>query len=232
MNVELWLVDTRLVQPAGELTAAERQRAARFIRDTDRDAWAGAHTALRRIIGERIGVAPARVPLGAETSGRPVVAWPQLEVSLSHSGPMAAVALGSDRLGVDVEQLRCDANLAAAADWALGAAVATLPAQQPTASHEFLRHWVVQEAYSKFEGTGLNLDFRAIRVHLTDNTVTTPSQWRRAGRCWRFEIAGLLVGAVVTADPDAELQVRHLTPAHAFTPHITACQVLTEGTQQ
>ena len=138
----------------------ERDRAARFHRPRDRHAYVAAHTALRVMVGARLGM-PARdvrfgrepCPLCGGPHGRPTVAGAgDLHISLSRTEGVAAVALSPAVVGVDLESTGRAVTLD-------DLVVALHPAELPAADRQAaLRRWVRKEAYLKGLGTGLGID--------------------------------------------------------------------------
>jgi 4'-phosphopantetheinyl transferase len=97
----------------GLLSAEERGRRGAYRREEDRDRFTLGAALLRTVIGIRSGVAPERVevdrtcPQCGEPHGRPRVPQAAVEVSISHSGEVAGLALYSGApVGLDVEALR------------------------------------------------------------------------------------------------------------------------------
>lgn len=166
----LWLVPVTAY--AGALGAdgldvldeGERKRHAAFVRQADRDRYAAAHTALRRLLGAYLGQEPAAVLLGREPCpgcggphGRPVaVDGEGLCFSLSHSGDLVLLAFAPAPVGADVELLPAptavDDVATALHPWER-AELAALPAAERRAA--FARCWVRKEAYLKGTGHGL-----------------------------------------------------------------------------
>jgi 4'-phosphopantetheinyl transferase len=185
VEVEVWLVGTAATtsrprglagavvpgavapdaaSPAAVLAGAvlsddERDRASRFRRPSDRHAYVAAHTALRVLVGARLGLPPHAVRFGREPCplcggphGRPTVVGGGLHVSLSRTAGVAAVALSPAVVGVDVESTGRAVTLD-------DLVVALPPAELPAADRDAaLRRWVRKEAYLKGLGTGLGLD--------------------------------------------------------------------------
>ena len=140
------------------LTAAERDRAAAFRRQADRDSYVAAHLLARECAARLAGLGdPAAVTLvqrcptcGGRDHGRPAVRdRAGLHVSLSHSRGLVAAAAGWAPVGVDVELTRGrpfdDSLLAHALAPAEQAQVRA--ARDPGAA--FLRHWMRKEALIK-----------------------------------------------------------------------------------
>ena len=94
----------------GELSAEERERAARFATDALRDRWLRAHVAMRRILARELGTAPATIRYGRGDHGKPFIESPNgsgLEFSLSDSEGIALLAVGREgAVGVDIERIR------------------------------------------------------------------------------------------------------------------------------
>jgi 4'-phosphopantetheinyl transferase len=88
------------------LPPKERDREARIQRREPRRRWVAARWALRGILGAYLDEDPAKIELGAERHGKPVLADPPtpLRFNLSHSRDLAVVAVARGReVGVDVE---------------------------------------------------------------------------------------------------------------------------------
>src|SRR4051794_37321895 len=94
----------------GWLDAAERGRRDALLRAEDKARFVTAAGLLRLAVAERLGIAPGAVavdracPDCERPHGRPAVPGAGLEVSVSHSGDLVAVALvaGETPVGVDV----------------------------------------------------------------------------------------------------------------------------------
>jgi len=134
-----------------------------------------ARAATRLVLADALGIAPADVVIsrrcehcGHPTHGRPVlVAERRLSFSLSHSGAYAVLACaeGEMRIGVDVEEVRPRARLAALAarvlndeDQAAWRAI-TDPDEQ---LRVFLTFWTAKEAYLKALGIGIATRLRDV----------------------------------------------------------------------
>ncbi|MEZ0090384.1 4'-phosphopantetheinyl transferase superfamily protein [Streptacidiphilus sp. EB129] len=189
--VDLWFAREPALGPPAVLDQGERERAAAFIRDADRDRYVGAHVMLRHLLGRYLAVPPEAVRLardrcpccGADGHGRPIVApgtyREPLHFSLSHAGSLVALAVGSDPVGADVEA------------WPRPEAVRDLvpalhPAEQDELAEEaggegevaaFSRLWTRKEAYLKGLGTGLG---RAPHLDYVGTRRPGPEDWSLA----------------------------------------------------
>jgi 4'-phosphopantetheinyl transferase len=115
---------------------------------------------LRRVLAPYLGEAPEEIELSAGEHGKPRLADEpeRLAFNLSHSGPLALVAVARDReVGVDVERVRPERDLLALAERALAPeqAVAVREAAGPERPRLFYELWTRHEARLKCLGVGL-----------------------------------------------------------------------------
>jgi 4'-phosphopantetheinyl transferase len=160
--VHVWYVDLDGDPPAGTdagacLDAAERDRAGRLLRDTDRARYVASHCATRHLLAPYLDCAPAEIRVsracvhcGDPKHGKPVLTPPSgelvVEINISHSGSLAAVAVARPplRVGVDVELRRPNV------DWAH-----ILPGGPPATDADGFTAWTRIEAVTKAAGTGI-----------------------------------------------------------------------------
>jgi len=125
-----------------------------------------ARAALRTVLGDALGVAPADVPIsrrcahcGDPVHGKPFVPGAALACSLTHTGTLALVAWANApvALGVDAERVRPRVHLDRLAARVLGPAEHTRWRALPEAERcaAFLRAWTAKEAYVKATGRGI-----------------------------------------------------------------------------
>ena len=156
-EVLAWLLLTGAGEP-GLLSASERERAAAFHRDEDRQQWVGARTALRQVLGRQLGLDPAAVVFEVGPTGKPEVAGRPLRFSLAHSGGLSLVAI-TERADVGADLERMDVALArppSAERYFSDADRAQLTALESGAHLDlFYRLWTEKEAYRKATGEGI-----------------------------------------------------------------------------
>lgn len=140
MNINLWLAPVAPLSAAllADLDDADRSQAARIAHPQRRASFVSAHALLRRVLGDRVGLAPAAVPIdrscrvcGGDDHGKPFVVGvdPPTVFSLSATPDLVALAVaGSGQLGLDIEDARAG------------------------------RTWVRREAVLKATGHGLAID--------------------------------------------------------------------------
>ncbi|WP_409468010.1 4'-phosphopantetheinyl transferase family protein [Streptomyces sp. HC307] len=158
------------------LSPEEKARARRFREPRRAAAYAAAHAAARRCLGERLGSPAGEIHFGRRPCpgcgkpdhGRPVVDWPRTswESSLSRSGPhwLFAAADGV-RIGVDIERVRpVSLNT-------LSSAVLSEAERDYLADIEpylrqaaFIRCWTRKEAVVKASGIGIEAILSQIDV--------------------------------------------------------------------
>ncbi len=157
------------------LDAAERDTAGRLVFARDRESYVRAHALLRRTLAGYGPTPPAALAFSRGGHGRPELlgeppAAP-LRFSLSHTAGLAAcaVTLGLD-VGLDVECVRPQANLAALAESTLAAAELRTLMDLPPERQDghFYALWTLKEAYAKARGFGLALPLTAAAFHLDD----------------------------------------------------------------
>lgn len=165
--VHLWMRDTAAVPTEPDvLDPDERDRAARFVRESDRDRYIASHLLLRRVLAKYTAVPPELLrftreecPCCSEPHGRPALDGiaDAPHFSLSHAGPLALIAVASDPVGADVEAHPKAASVASLTSVLHPAEQAELKAAQldPKA---FARLWTRKEAYLKGLGSGLGRD--------------------------------------------------------------------------
>lgn len=156
MHVHLWRV--ALDRPARHdwLSGEERDRAAGFMRPADAQHFAACRSALRGILGQRIGMCPAAVPIMQPAGHRPE-SIPHVPFSVSHSGNRALVAVAASGIvGADLEQVSTRPR-----DWL---ASQLSPAERARGIEDPLSLWVAKEAALKATGYGLALDAAQVVV--------------------------------------------------------------------
>jgi 4'-phosphopantetheinyl transferase len=164
-EVHVWKVDLGAEISAsvdeGILSADERARAARFLRAPDRARSIAARVALRTLLAEYTGEAPAALGFVTGPHGKPALApgsatgGPRFNVA--HSGRLVLLAFAACDVGVDVEEIRSgvDVESLAARFFSADEAAALSAAPRAERDRTFFRIWTRREALLKAAGTGL-----------------------------------------------------------------------------
>lgn len=200
------IADDEWPKLAALLDEAETARAARFVFESDRRAYVAAHALLRASLSGRAkGIAPAAWRFRATPHGKPFLLSPLtgLDVSLSHTRGMAAVAIASGGdVGVDVESFLKPRDALRVAERFFApeeAAIVRAQSDPQSQSEVFFAIWTLKEAVLKADGRGLAGGLDSFVVNLSPLAVSSDSgeshgveQWRRAG----FFIAAAARGEV------------------------------------
>jgi 4'-phosphopantetheinyl transferase len=148
------------------LTSTERGRWERLRRPADRERYLLATVVLKAAVARRVGLRASEVVVDRSCvrcgapHGRPRVVGHPLEVSLSHSGDVVAVALSErGRVGIDIEvvaQRRVDSLLR----------FVCAPEERGlvTSDEDFTVVWARKESVLKAVGVGLRVPMRQVAV--------------------------------------------------------------------
>ena len=188
---------------ASSLSADEHARAERFVQPLHRTRFVAARGFLRAVLGQHLGVQPARVRFAYGAKGKPALAGAPipLHFNLSHSSGLCLCALALDvEVGVDLEHVgrNVDLERIAARFFSPGEARTLLSLPETQRRRAFFACWTRKEAFIKAKGGGLSIPLRDFDVSLR-----------------RDEPAALLRTAW---DPDEapRWRIRELTPAPDF----------------
>ncbi len=147
-HVDIWTIDLDAPGPV-VLSDREIARAARFHDERDRAHWGAAHSALRRILGAYLGLAPEALEFVVGPHGKPALAAGYPEFNLSHSRGRAMVAVSpSVPVGVDIEGIRDNVDMA---KLLTRAGESDLPPDREA----LFRRWTEREARTKAAGSPL-----------------------------------------------------------------------------
>ncbi|HSL02299.1 MAG TPA: 4'-phosphopantetheinyl transferase superfamily protein [Nitrospiraceae bacterium] len=145
------------------LDKEEQRRAARLVREEDRQRYVLAHGGLRAVLSRYLGIAPDLVELCRNEAGKPFVTrelrgQPPITFNLSHAQGRALIAVSQEQeVGVDLERIRPDIEVTQLSERYFApsehAAIMQLTQEQRTA--RFFRFWVAKEAVLKAQGVGL-----------------------------------------------------------------------------
>ena len=165
--VDVWSILLPREPPrTASLSADERARAGRFVRELHRARFIGCRHAMRCILASYRGCQPGDLEIVSDAAnGKPsLAAGDGLEFNLAHCDDRALLAVASQPVGVDLEltERRIDPQTVAARffsprerDMVEGAS------DQAGARRAFLRIWAAKEATLKLIGIGLRADLAA-----------------------------------------------------------------------
>lgn len=182
------------------LTPNEKQRAAKYYFQKDREHFAVARGALREILSRYVSILPDRIRFSCNDYGKPLLTGPTgdhlLRFNVSHSNGVALYALTRGRdIGVDVEFMRQEfASLGIAELFFSPLEVSMLRALPPNLqTPAFFNCWTRKEAYVKARGEGLSHPLHRFAVSLvpgepasllsTDDDPLEASRWSLTELC-------------------------------------------------
>lgn len=164
-GITLWLIDLD-AHPEWwderQLSAKEQERASRFRFEMHRRRYKTSHAALRHILGQATGQAPATLEFTEGVHGKPRLAHDNApHFNMSHSDDWALIGVSTlGPIGVDIEVMTPmdDTDLLAQKNFSAAeyAAFKKTPTDQRLAS--FLRCWTRKEACLKALGSGLSIE--------------------------------------------------------------------------
>jgi 4'-phosphopantetheinyl transferase len=173
-EVDVWRFDLDRLTPGAwpqALTGEDFRRADRFVHETHRNRFLQARLGLRTLLAGYSGVAPRQLEFRFNAHGKPSLGPAyRLGFNLSHSGNLAAIAIGRQRaIGVDIERLTPPADLHHLAQQVFSEEEVSKLAALPDGSLTlpFLVCWTRKESYLKALGVGLARDPRSVTVGLS-----------------------------------------------------------------
>ncbi len=171
-RIELFAFDLDAALPPdapGWLNDAERERAMRFATATLRHRFIAGRATLRRLLADRLGETPGRLPIEDDADGKPRLGDHRLAFNLSHAANHALLAIGPAglALGIDIERIEAIADVEALVTICLSPAEQadfSVVADEVTRREKFLRLWVRKEACLKAIGQGLRIEPAKVTV--------------------------------------------------------------------
>lgn len=165
---------SRLADLHAILAADERQRAARFHADRDRDSYIVARGVLRTLLGHYVQRLPQELRFSYNLYGKPALESPPdrtplcFNLSHSHNLVLYAVTYGRD-VGIDIEYVRPDfaRDQIAAQFFSPRENVELRALTHAQHTIGFFNCWTRKEAYIKARGQGLSLPLDQFDVSLT-----------------------------------------------------------------
>ena len=166
--VHLWGIELDgsprcLEQCAQWLDKEEQHRAARLVREKDRQRYVLAHGGLRAVLSRYLGIDPDRVELRRNEAGKPFVTRERrgqsaITFNMSHAQGRALIAVSQGQeVGVDLERIRSEIEVAKLSErfFAPSEHAVIMQATQDQRAAKFFRFWVAKEAVLKAQGVGL-----------------------------------------------------------------------------
>ena len=167
-SVHLWGIELDgsprcLERCAQWLDEEEQHRAARLVREMDRQRFVLAHGGLRAVLSRYLGIGPELIELYCSEAGKPSLTresrgQPAITFNMSHAHGRALIAVSKGQeVGVDLERIRSDVEVAKLSErfFAPSEHAAIMQSTQEQRAARFFRYWVAKEAVLKAQGVGL-----------------------------------------------------------------------------
>jgi 4'-phosphopantetheinyl transferase len=166
--VHLWGIELDgsprcLEECAQWLDEEEQHRAARLVREGDRQRFVLAHGALRIVLSRYLGLGPDVLELYRSEAGKPSLTRESrgqsaitFNMSHAHGRALIAVSKGQE-VGVDLERIRSDVEVVKLSErfFAPSEHATIMQSTQEQRAARFFRYWVAKEAVLKAQGVGL-----------------------------------------------------------------------------
>jgi 4'-phosphopantetheinyl transferase len=212
MSVDLWridldLADDVLIELCESLSPDEMQRAERYRFPHLRGRFIAARSALRSVLGSRLGISPAQLSFCYSSHGKPTLPDCSIRFNLSHSGSVALLALTCDtEIGVDVEHVVSTIDVHGIARSMFSPSeIGALEASPPDLQTDFFfTIWTRKEACIKASGVGLSADTKSFSVWPGD---VTEDGWHVRS----LDVHAGYAAALATSVPSGPIQIHHLT---------------------
>jgi 4'-phosphopantetheinyl transferase len=174
-RIDVWRIDLDRQVPDGRdlapLSADERDRAARFHFEIDRERFQCCRSALRLILGHYLSIAPENISFRYQINGKPELRESQnahaLQFNVSHSGAIGLIAFTmAAPVGVDIEKARPDVDFGNIAQRFFSSReVAELTALPEDLQLDgFVACWSRKESFIKAVGDGLSYPLKDFSV--------------------------------------------------------------------
>jgi 4'-phosphopantetheinyl transferase len=153
------------------LSGEELATVNRFKAQKKQVEWICGRFSLKTLASETIapGVPLADIHVSYEEKGAPFLNhYPDISISLSHSGDYTAVGLGQDRqttMGIDIEHIQKMPDIF----FMKTAFTAREIHHMPQTPHALFRHWTLKEAFLKYIKMGFNENLH--RVEIIDDEI-------------------------------------------------------------
>ncbi len=171
-----WIVDLAAIANApapwhGYLSDDERARSARFHFEQDRQRYSNTRGLLRMLVGAYVGLDPGKLRFTYAEKGKPELEGiAEIAFNVSHSGERALIGVTRhERIGVDVEKIRTDFDIAAIARRFFSSREQEELFSLPVAEQfqAFFQCWTLKESFIKALGEGLSHPLHQFDVSFT-----------------------------------------------------------------
>ncbi len=183
------------------LSAVEKEKAARFHRDADRQSSIAARGALRVLLSGYTGISAAELEFDYSENGKPHVADSDVDFNVSHSADWVVLAFGRNRnIGVDVEKIKWEMDVESIASRYFAPEEIDLIENAEDRHSIFFQLWARKEAYVKACGSALFRELGSFSVPLAEGGL--PETGTKGGWIFQRLEAGSKYAAAVVTDKE------------------------------
>ena len=159
-DVDIWRIQLDRVDiDLSVLSSPEMQKANRCLTESHRHRYRATRFCLRSILACYLPITADNVELEKSANGKPSIPDSPIEFNLTHSGPLALLAITSGKLiGIDIEPIRKRNNVAAIAKRVLSNEIVgrlNRTSDETEKALLFTRVWTAFEARQKMTGNGI-----------------------------------------------------------------------------
>jgi len=152
------LTETKFRELMSFLSDTEKDRVNNFKKRPDAEVILLSRYLLRQNISFYTGIDPREINFTVNSSGRPVLKYPQvpnLFFNMSHSGDWIVGALSFDKqIGIDIEKIR-PIDITIAEDYFSAQELKYMNSRKDSCLDNFFKIWTLKESYIKAIGKGL-----------------------------------------------------------------------------
>jgi 4'-phosphopantetheinyl transferase len=201
-EIDVWQLEITALGSGSKLEVLsdnEQERAARFRFETDAHRFRASRRFLRTVLSHYVDAEPSQIRFATNRDGKPILDPPaDVHFSASHSGTMCVVAVCSEPVGVDIEEIapqRLDDRVAVRVMTPREhEAFTKLPASEKVEA--FFRLWTRKESYAKALGVGLTNGLPEIATGIEEEPVLEISS--PTGEVWFMGKVDVRPGYVAT----------------------------------
>lgn len=177
------LSDDRLYEyTLSGLSEYRRERVENFKQRSVKNQRLAAGVLLSRLLGE-LGICEKHIRYETGENGKPYLPdYPELHISLSHSGSLAVACAGDMRVGCDIQKIGTLKTAVAERFFCKSEYMRILSAPPCLAAQEFFRLWTFKESYIKLLGKGLSMPLNSFEIDFGDKITVAESS--EAGKCF------------------------------------------------
>jgi phosphopantetheinyl transferase len=177
-EIDVFIVDLAVgkILPSGYealLSPEERERAAGFRFEADRDRYIHMHGILRILLSSRLDMAAESIAFSKNEYGKPYLPG-ACEFNISYSGDKGLIGLGRVPIGIDIEMVDAKKITPGMIEDVFGAAEreAFFPDRVAPDVGTFFRGWVRKESVIKAMGMGVSFSLKLVQSRLDEESYT------------------------------------------------------------